>query len=61
MIVESNKPFHEMIAKCRESFEKLNDWERNFIESLEKDMNIGFSVTPNQSFYLNKILRKASK
>lgn len=49
-----------MIEDCQNREEKLSDWEREFIDSIETQMARGQSLTPKQVDVLDRIWEKVT-
>lgn len=50
----------QMVADCVQRESKLSDWERNFIDSLERQLADGRSLTSNQAEALDAIWEKVT-
>jgi hypothetical protein len=50
-----------MISDCIESDDKLNDWERTFLDSLSAHLGAGRTLTEKQLDKLNDLWERISK
>lgn len=51
----------QMIEDCEDREDRLNDWEREFIDSIKTQIVIGRALSPKQAERLDEIWEKATK
>lgn len=50
----------QMVQDCMERESRLSDWERGFLDSIEKQLAEGRSLTPKQDERLSSIWEKVT-
>lgn len=49
-----------MVADCVQRESKLSDWERGFIDSMERRLDGGFALSKKQAEWLDEIWEKVT-